>query len=549
MSATKPEARRWPGPVVPYEIDPNFDNPNRIRDAIRNHWEAKTNIRFVRRAYQSDFVMFRHGQECNSPVGHQSGMQYVNLAPNCPVRSIIHEIGHASGLIHEHQRSDRNTFVQVQEANIQPGRGYNFDRIENSTNLTDYDLRSIMHYPTDNWAVGGMPTLLPIDPNAVLNTSTTFTPLDLQAINALYPNVGVVRRSDSGFQAPAQVSEIAVAHGFVASDVVTAVRTQAGILRLILWRINMFGGISRVVDSGDLAGQATSISIARGRLFVTACRSGSGRLLLISWSITGNQISRERDSGNAAGSASLIRILTLTDNLFVTACRDGSGNLLLITWRLNDNGSLDRLRTSEAGAVSEISLIRVRQVGTEHQVATTVRAGDGHVLSIIWNVAEGDGSIARLGDSSALMGEGGLIESDILPATGLLVVSCRTAAGILRVITLSVSGDGRVFERKDDSGDLAGSIQSNALMARPTGVLSAVKAGNNNLLLIRWGIDANGGVTRLGDSAPDQALGIGLVRLGNDTGQPAAPVLTCVQSAVNDLMLISWDDQSANGEL
>jgi hypothetical protein len=85
-------------------------------------------------------------------------------------------------------------------------------------------------------------------------------------------------------------------------------------------------------------------------------------------------------------------------------------------------------------------------------------------------------------------------------------------------------------------------------MARPAGVLSAVRAANGNLLLIGWGIDANGQVTRLGDSA-DQAGGVGLVRLGNDTGGADAPALTCVQTEAGDLMLITWDDQPVHGEL
>jgi hypothetical protein len=549
MGATKPRAAHWAGPIVPFEIDPNLDHPDRVLQAIRDHWEEQTNLRFVRRTGQGHFVLFRHGQECNSPSTEQSGMHPVTLKPDCDVPTIIHEIGHASGMIHEHQRSDRDTFVTVQPDNIIPDRKGNFERLEDSINLTDYDPPSIMHYGMNTFSANGMPTLLPVDPSVVLNGSTTFTPLDLDAISQRYPHVGIVRRSDSGVEAAGRVSEIAVAHGSTASDVVTAVRTEGGTLRLIRWTINEFGGVTRAnADSGDQAGRATSIAIARGQLFVTACRQDDGRLLLISWSTSGDQISREGDSGDAAGSASLIRILALTSTLFVTACRDDGGNLLLISWQL-DGGSVQRLADSEtqAGAVSEISLVQVRQVGSDHRVATTVRDGGGRVLTIVWNVAT-DGKISRLGDSGTQMGEGNLIESAIHPSTGLLAVSCRTAAGTLTVITLSVSSNGRVVRRQGDSGEQAGGIENNALMARPTGVLSAVKAASGNLLLIGWGIDAEGQVARLGDSA-DQAGGIGLVRLGNDTGRDDAPVLTSVQTEAGDLMLITWDDQPAHGEL
>jgi hypothetical protein len=220
-----------------------------------------------------------------------------------------------------------------------------------------------------------------------------------------------------------------------------------------------------------------------------------------------------------------------------------------MSWQLGASGSIQRLADSntQAGAVSEISLMRVRQVGSGHQVATTVRDGDGRVFTIVWDVAA-DGKISRLGDSGTQMGQGSLIGSAIHPDTGLLAVSCRTASGTLAVITLSVSSDGRVVRRRGDSGGQAGRIESNELMARPAGVLSAVRAANGNLLLIGWGIDANGQVTRLGDSA-DQAGGVGLVRLGNDTGGADAPALTCVQTEAGDLMLITWDDQPVHGEL
>jgi matrixin len=115
-------------------------------------------------------------------------------------------------------------------------------------------------------------------------------------------------------------------------------------------------------DSGSAAGAATFIDIARNTTdsrFITACRSGSSRLFLISWNVneSGNAITRLKDSGDKAGNASMIRIAPLGNNRFVTACRDGNGNLLLIGWLLNNDGSLTRLKDSsdQAGAVQDIA--------------------------------------------------------------------------------------------------------------------------------------------------------------------------------------------------
>ena len=137
MGATKPGAAHWAGPIIPFEIDPGLGDPDRVLPAIRDHWEEQANTRFVRRASQGHFVLFRHGQECRSPSAEQSGMHPVNLKPNASVAAIVHEIGHATGSIHEHRRSDRDTFVNVQPDNILPDKQGKFERFTDSITLTE----------------------------------------------------------------------------------------------------------------------------------------------------------------------------------------------------------------------------------------------------------------------------------------------------------------------------------------------------------------------------------------------------------------------------
>ncbi|MBX3231756.1 MAG: hypothetical protein KIT84_42695 [Labilithrix sp.] len=78
MSATM-TGRRWPGGVVPYVIDANLPDPQRVHDAIA-HWHAKTNVRLVARTNQSDYLSFRPGTGCSAHIGKQGGMQGVNLS-------------------------------------------------------------------------------------------------------------------------------------------------------------------------------------------------------------------------------------------------------------------------------------------------------------------------------------------------------------------------------------------------------------------------------------------------------------------------------------
>ena len=360
--------------------------------------------------------------------------------------------------------------------------------------------------------------------------------------------IDIVRRSDSD-DLVGEVKSIAVPYsGSFTSHSVTAVITKSGNLRLIDWHVDASGMVTRTSDSGTQAGQVSAISIAMGEypLYVTAVRSGSGKLLLISWNVAPNTIQRLADSGNLAGEADLIRIIPLLKSsgdpdLFLTACRSASGTLLLITWKVAPDGTFQRLATAAAGAVSEISLaLFFFSFAIDGSVvATTVRAGNGSALSIVWEVSADGSTITRRGDSGNQMGLATKISS-MVTITGHLVVSCRASDGNLKLITLQKSADGNTVTRVGDSGSQAGEVSATSSIYRKYGLLTAVRAGDGHLLLIAWNVNSGGAITRGGDSA-DQAGAADLITL-DSTGQPDAAVLTSVRTASGTLKLITWDD-------
>ena len=173
---------------------------NAVHQWNRDVRDRGLKVKWVRRiSRNADYVVFRPGGS-NESVGRPGvpasgfgrfgGVQYVNIsvdkAKNLATQFggtsegvVIHEMGHAAGLLHEHQRSDRDDHVTIKWGNIVPGSDdpneggpccayvkaptgqdpnckHTCPRLPPSVPFGCYDFRSTMHYFSKQKSDNGM---------------------------------------------------------------------------------------------------------------------------------------------------------------------------------------------------------------------------------------------------------------------------------------------------------------------------------------------------------------------------------------------------------
>ncbi len=205
-------APTWPNGNVYYAFSNNVSAAKqRVFLDCAAEWSSFANVQFIPRTTQANYVTVYEDPTVDGGVlyvGMTGGQQFLWLGTNGWSHYVVcHEMGHTLGLVHEHQRSDRDAYILILTNNVQPGYT-GLIKLTNSRNQTAYDFHSIMHYGPYSGAIDpAQPTMVPLPAYSqfapVGQDDPILTPLDRAGMAKIYgagPLLGpeVTNTQDSG---------------------------------------------------------------------------------------------------------------------------------------------------------------------------------------------------------------------------------------------------------------------------------------------------------------------------------------------------------------
>lgn len=212
---------KWPNNTIIYSYVDYFGSQD-VVDNAANEWKIASNHSLVfKKENYNVFFKFKewfrnsildlyfpyisihalrkyvNGQKAKTSIGFLSKGGFMFLKPNASFSTCLHEWGHVLGFIHEFQRCDRDSYLQIDTSLISQipnlsQRKYIqnlFRKIDNAQYLPDdntpLDLNSIMMYGSDFVKINGNSIMLDIDGNEIIR-SNQLSEYDIEGVRSMY---------------------------------------------------------------------------------------------------------------------------------------------------------------------------------------------------------------------------------------------------------------------------------------------------------------------------------------------------------------------------
>ncbi len=187
--------RKWTNNTVVYRISGLSGTVRSELQRSMVEWTSKTNVRFVERTNESNYVTISSsGSNSNSGVatlGMNGSRGFIRLGTRATAVVIIHELGHTLGYLHEQNRSDRDNFIIINFDNVQDNAVDQFFKSNSATFLTgQFDINSTMMYGSFTFSKNGQPTITDINGNLLPPRRARISALDIAGTNQAYPGDG-----------------------------------------------------------------------------------------------------------------------------------------------------------------------------------------------------------------------------------------------------------------------------------------------------------------------------------------------------------------------
>jgi len=161
--------KRWPNRRVPYANNMASPKAKAALAAAIADMSSLTCVKWVpKTSADKYYVNLVSKNGCYSYQGNiqRQGGQELSLGNGCEYKAIAtHEMMHAMGHIHEHQRADRDKYITVFLNNVASDQRHNFalsngvDEEKGDVQGGAYCYNSIMHYTGNSFSSNGQPSM------------------------------------------------------------------------------------------------------------------------------------------------------------------------------------------------------------------------------------------------------------------------------------------------------------------------------------------------------------------------------------------------------